>query len=135
MLDADTRRDIEELKRQLKYYEDQEESLLKELDTIRARKTDVKDKLKVLSNDDKYQSDMLAMVYQQRHGKHDVSNGRRSCNDAAGKAYDEQAEAKPGEIHRRRPSLKVKRQNALSPDIGMKGKIRKPFSAVGSNSA
>lgn len=69
MLDADTRRDIEELKRQLKYYEDQEESLLKELDTIRARKTDVKDKLKVLSNDDKYQSDMLAMVYQQRHGK------------------------------------------------------------------
>ncbi|MDC7279311.1 MULTISPECIES: hypothetical protein [Pseudobutyrivibrio] len=69
MLDADTRRDIEELKRQLKYYEDQEESLLKELDTIRARKTDVKDKLKVLSDDDKYQSDMLAMVYQQRHGK------------------------------------------------------------------
>ena len=69
MLDADTRRDIEELKRQLKYYENQEESLLKELDTIRARKTDVKDKLKVLSNDDKYQSDMLAMVYQQRHGK------------------------------------------------------------------
>ena len=69
MLDADTRRDIEELKRQLKYYEDQEASLLKELDTIRARKTDVKDKLKVLSNDDKYQSDMLAMVYQQRHGK------------------------------------------------------------------
>ena len=69
MLDADTRRDIEELKRQLKYYEDQEASLLKELDTIRARKTDVKDKLKVLSDDDKYQSDMLAMVYQQRHGK------------------------------------------------------------------
>ena len=69
MLDADTRRDIEELKRQLKYYEDQEESLLKELETIRARKTDVKDKLKVLSDDDKYQSDMLAMVYQQRHGK------------------------------------------------------------------
>lgn len=68
MLDADTRRDIEELKRQLKYYEDQEESLLKELDTIRARKTDVKDKLKVLSDDDKYQQDMLTMVYQQRHG-------------------------------------------------------------------
>ena len=69
MLDADTRRDIEELKRQLKYYEDQEEGLLKELETIRARKTDVKEKLKVLSDDDKYQSDMLAMVYQQRHGK------------------------------------------------------------------
>ena len=69
MLDADTRRDIEDLKRQLKYYEDQEASLLKELETIRARKTDVKDKLKVLSDDDKYQSDMLAMVYQQRHGK------------------------------------------------------------------
>jgi prefoldin subunit 5 len=69
MLDADTRRDIEELKRQLKYYEDQEEGLLKELETIRARKTDVKEKLKVLSDDDKYQQDMLTMVYQQRHGK------------------------------------------------------------------
>ena len=69
MLDADTKRDIEDLKRQLKYYEDQEESLLKELDTIRARKKDVKDKLKVLSNDEKYQQDMLTMVYQQRHGK------------------------------------------------------------------
>ena len=69
MLDADTRRDIEDLKRQLKYYEDQEESLLKELETIRARKTEVKGKLKVLSDDDKYQQDMLTMVYQQRHGK------------------------------------------------------------------
>ena len=69
MLDADTRRDIEELKRQLKYFEDQETSLLNELETVRARKMEVKDKLKVLSDDEKYQQDMLAMVYQQRHGK------------------------------------------------------------------
>jgi prefoldin subunit 5 len=69
MLDADTRRDIEELKRQLKYFEDQEASLLNELETVRARKMEVKDKLKVLSDDEKYQQDMLAMVYQQRHGK------------------------------------------------------------------
>lgn len=69
MLDADTRRDIEDLKRQLKIYEDEEAQLLKELEVCRARKTEVKDKLKVLSNDDKYQQDMLAMVYQQRHGK------------------------------------------------------------------
>ena len=69
MLDADTRRDIEELKRQLSILEGQEEGLLKELESLRARKTDVKNKLKVLSDDDKYQQDMLTMVYQQRHGK------------------------------------------------------------------
>lgn len=68
MLDADTKRDIEELKRELKKYEDEEAGLLKELETLRARKTEVKNKLKVLSNDDKYQQDMLTMVYQQRHG-------------------------------------------------------------------
>ena len=68
MLDADTRRDIEDLKRQLKKYEEDEAQLLKELEALRARKTEVKDKLKVLSNDDKYQQDMLTMVYQQRHG-------------------------------------------------------------------
>ncbi|MBE5910499.1 hypothetical protein [Pseudobutyrivibrio sp.] len=68
MIDADTKRDIEDLKRQLKTFEDEEAQLLKELETCRARKTEIKDKLKVLSNDDKYQQDMLAMVYQQRHG-------------------------------------------------------------------
>lgn len=68
MLDADTKRDIEELKRQLKKFEDEEAGLLKELEALRARKTEVKNKLKVLSNDDKYQQDMLTMVYQQRHG-------------------------------------------------------------------
>lgn len=68
MLDADTRRDIEELKRDLKLYEDEEAQLLKELETCRARKAEVKDKLKKLSDDDKYQQDMLEMVYKQRHG-------------------------------------------------------------------
>ncbi len=68
MLDADTKRDIEELKIQLKKFEDEEAQLMRELETLRARKTEVKDKLKVLSNDDKYQQDMLTMVYQQRHG-------------------------------------------------------------------
>lgn len=74
MLDADTKRDIEELKRQLSELEKQEEDLMKELDTLRARKTEVKEKLKVLSNDDKYQQEMLTMVYQQRHGKPSSSN-------------------------------------------------------------
>lgn len=69
MLDADTKRDIEELKRQLSELENQEENLMKELDTLRARKTEVREKLKVLSNDDRYQQEMLTMVYQQRHGK------------------------------------------------------------------
>ena len=68
MLDADTRRDIEELKGDLKLYEDEEAQLLKELETCRARKAEVKDKLKKLSDDDKYQQDMLEMVYKQRHG-------------------------------------------------------------------
>ena len=68
MLDADTRRDIEDLKRQLKVYEDEELQLLKELETCRARKLEVSSKLKTLSNDNKYQEDMLAKVYQQRHG-------------------------------------------------------------------
>lgn len=68
MLDAETKRDIEDLKRELKRYEDEEAKLMKELEVLRARKTEVKDKLKVLSNDDKYQQDMLNMVYQQRRG-------------------------------------------------------------------
>jgi predicted nuclease with TOPRIM domain len=68
MLDADTKRDIEDLKRQLKSFEDEEAQLLKELETLRARKGEVKDKLKVLSNDSQYQQDMLNKVYQQRHG-------------------------------------------------------------------
>ena len=68
MLDADTRRDIEGLKRDLKFLEDEEAQLLKELETCRARKAEVKDKLRKLSDDDKYQQDMLAMVYKQRHG-------------------------------------------------------------------
>ena len=69
MIDADTRRDIEDLKRQLKMYEDDEAQLLKELEVCRARKREVNDKLKELSNDDKYQMEMLAMVYQQRQGR------------------------------------------------------------------
>ncbi len=74
MLDAETKRDIEDLKRELKSYEDEEANLLKELETLRARKNVVKDKLKVLSNDDKYQQDMLSMVYQQRRGASSKSN-------------------------------------------------------------
>ncbi len=74
MLDAETKRDIEDLKRELKAFEDEEATLLKELETLRARKNVVKDKLKALSNDDKYQQDMLNMVYQQRHGASSKSN-------------------------------------------------------------
>ncbi|MBR4707116.1 MAG: hypothetical protein IKP29_03585 [Pseudobutyrivibrio sp.] len=73
MLDADTRRDIEDLKRQLKIYEDEELQLLKELETCRARKLEITTKLKTLSNDNKYQEDMLAKVYQQRHGAKPMS--------------------------------------------------------------
>ncbi|WP_028234233.1 hypothetical protein [Pseudobutyrivibrio sp. MD2005] len=68
MIDADTRRDIEGLKIQLKSFEDEEARILKDLETLRAKKNEVKEKLKELSNDDKYQQDMLTMVYNQRHG-------------------------------------------------------------------
>ena len=67
-MDADTKRDIEDLKRELKKYEDEEEQILKDLEVLRAKKTAFKDKLKVLSNDNQYQQSMLEMVYQQRHG-------------------------------------------------------------------
>ena len=73
MLDADTRRDIEDLKRQLKVYEDEELQLLKDLETCRARTLEINSKLKSLSDDNKYQQDMLAKVYQQRHGTKPMS--------------------------------------------------------------
>ncbi len=76
MLDAETKRDIEDLKRELKKFEDEEADLLKELETLRARKNEVMEKLKVLGNDDKYQQDMLTMVYQQRHGNSNKSSDK-----------------------------------------------------------
>ncbi|MCR5417139.1 MAG: hypothetical protein K6E79_10115 [Pseudobutyrivibrio sp.] len=74
MLDADARRDIEELKRLLSSYESEEKQLMKELETCRARKNEVREKLNKLSDDEKYQQDMLAMVYKQRHGLGNSSN-------------------------------------------------------------
>ncbi len=68
MLDADTKRDIEDLKRQLGLIQDEENKILKDLEVLRAKKNEINEKLKELSNDEKYQQDMLAMVYQQRHG-------------------------------------------------------------------
>lgn len=68
MIDAETKRDIEELKRQLKKFESEEERLHKELEELRSQKNEVKEKLKALSNDEQYQQDMLTMVYKQRHG-------------------------------------------------------------------
>jgi len=69
MLDADARRDIEDLKREIKFYENEEESLMRELETLRLRKSAAREKLKKLSDDSKYQQDMLEMVYKQRHNK------------------------------------------------------------------
>ena len=66
-MDVDTKRDIEDLKVTLQKMEAEEQNLLNDLETLRARKMEIKEKLKVLSNDEKYQADMLAMVYEQRH--------------------------------------------------------------------
>ena len=65
-MDADTKRDIEDLKVALKAAEAEEENLLHDLEQVRARKSEIKEKLRKLSNDEKYQADMLAMVYEQR---------------------------------------------------------------------
>ncbi len=69
MLDSDTKRDIEELKLEISRLEDKERILNQELQSVRAEKLEYVEKLKKISNDDKYQSDMLQLVYEQRHGK------------------------------------------------------------------
>lgn len=66
-MDAETKRDIEDIKLSLKTLEQEEARLLKELESIKTRKYQANERLKVLCNDTKYQEDMLAMVYAQRH--------------------------------------------------------------------
>ena len=65
-MDQETKRDIEDLKVSLRSLESEEANLLRELEQVRTRKLEVKDKLNKLSDDDKYQQDMLSMVYEQR---------------------------------------------------------------------
>lgn len=69
MLDIDTKRDIEALKVEIARLEDRERILMQDLETIRAEKLELTNKLKTLSNDNDYQADMLQRVYEQRHGK------------------------------------------------------------------
>ena len=65
-MDSDTRRDIEDLKSQLKNLQAEEDNMMLELEKLRVRKIEIQDRIKELSNDDKYQQNMLEMVYQQR---------------------------------------------------------------------
>ena len=65
-MDAETKRDIEDIKITIKNLENEEAELLKDLERVRKYKADAMDRLKALSNDEKYQADMLAMVYEQR---------------------------------------------------------------------
>lgn len=69
MLDIDTKRDIEALKVEIARLEDRERILMQDLESIRAEKLELTNKLKTLSNDNNYQADMLQRVYEQRHGK------------------------------------------------------------------
>ena len=66
-MDSETRRDIEDIKLTLRTLEQEEALLLADLERVRARKLDAQERLKALSDDTKYQEDMLAMVYAQRH--------------------------------------------------------------------
>ena len=66
-MDSETRRDIEDVKLTLRTLEQEEALLLADLERVRARKLDAQERLKALSDDTKYQEDMLAMVYAQRH--------------------------------------------------------------------
>lgn len=66
-MDPETKRDIEDIKLTLRTLEQEEADLLRDLERVRARKQEASERLKLLSNDEKYQQDMLAMVYEQRH--------------------------------------------------------------------
>ena len=66
-MDADTKRDIEDIKMTIHNLENEEAQLIKDLERVRKYKKDAIERLKALSDDEKYQADMLAMVYEQRH--------------------------------------------------------------------
>ena len=66
-MDAATKRDIEDIKITLRGLEQEEERLVKELESVRRRKKDAHERLVKLSDDTKYQEEMLTMVYEQRH--------------------------------------------------------------------
>lgn len=68
-MDAETKRDIEDIKLILKNLEQEEARLLEELEDIKKQKYQATERLKALSDDSKYQQEMLEMVYAQRHKK------------------------------------------------------------------
>lgn len=65
-MDSETRREIEDLKLSLSSLANEESRLMKELEAVRARSKEAYDRLKVLSNDNEYQKNMLELVYEQR---------------------------------------------------------------------
>lgn len=66
-MDAETKREIEDIKLTIKSLETEEAQLIKDLERVRKYKKDALERLKMLSDDEHYQADMLAMVYEQRH--------------------------------------------------------------------
>lgn len=65
-MDLDTKRDIEDLKRQLKVVQSEKEKIKEKLGTIEAQEDALLKKIASLS-DDEYVADMLSLVYEQRH--------------------------------------------------------------------
>lgn len=68
-MDAATRREIEDLKDLIKKYDAEEIQIEKDLQQLKKYRKDAMDRLKLLSNDEQYQKDMLTLVYEQRNKK------------------------------------------------------------------
>lgn len=67
-MDLKQMREMEEYKEQLQKLESEEALLVKQLEEIKIKKSELRRKIYELS-DDKYQQDMLTLVYEQRKRK------------------------------------------------------------------
>lgn len=67
-MDSEARRVVEDLKRQLKIVDNDIDRLKSEMSILEGKKRDILDKIASLS-DEKYQEDMLTLVYQQRNNR------------------------------------------------------------------
>ena len=67
-MDSEARRVVEDLKRQLKIVDNDIDRLKSEMSILEGKRRDILDKIASLS-DEKYQEDMLALVYQQRNNR------------------------------------------------------------------
>lgn len=67
-MDSEAKRVVEDLKRQLKIVDNDIDRLKGEMSILEGKKRDILDRIASLS-DEKYQEDMLTLVYQQRNSR------------------------------------------------------------------